>query len=108
MRHDWLRVMSRLMWRDAPHPLRGFFLLFIVSFVIGAAITPFYEGWFLRLVGAVMGIAMMLIGFLLVTNSNGATGYYLSFSRRKTIRIGAVLFILVGVLFTAGAITGPL
>lgn len=119
-----IQAMSRLRLRDAPHPLREFFFLFVASFVVGALMTPFTEGFGLRLVNGLMGVAAVLVGLVLVTNFNGATDYYSAFSKRRTwlgvdysnyvlleprfIRIGAGLFIIVGVFFTIGALTGPL
>jgi hypothetical protein len=116
--------MGRPRFRDAPHPLRECFAVLVATWVAGFVLVPFTEGLALRISSFIMGAAAVLVGLLLMTNFNGAADFYSALSKRKTrlgidysnyvlleprfIRIGGIMFVFIGLIFAAGAATGPM
>lgn len=111
-------------YRDAPHPLREFFLLFAVTFVIMMVLTPFTEGLVARVATVAFGGSMLLIGFSLITNLGGATSFYTElnktrgwfgtdnsksvFTRPPFMRLAGAAFVFVGFVFVQTGITGQM
>ena len=118
------RVTAKLRFRNAPHPLRECFALLAATWVVGFVLTPFTEGLALRISSFIMGASAVLVGLLLMANFKGAADFYSAVSKRKTrlgidysnyvllepryVRISGILFVLVGLLFASGALTGPM
>lgn len=117
--------MSKVRFRDAPHPLREFLAMLVVSILAVIALTSFTQGRALRLAMVCMGVAAVLVGLALISNLNGAADFYSAISKRKTrfgvdysdyvlleprfVRIiGGTVFVLFGIFFAASAATGPM
>lgn len=116
--------MGKVRYRDAPHPLREFFLLFAVTFVLMMALAPFTQGTALRGLTICFGGSMILIGLSLITNLGGATSFYSdltktrawfgvdysnsAFSRPPFIRVAGAAFVVGGLFFVENGVNGPL
>jgi|SRR4051812_45763481 hypothetical protein len=117
-------LVAKVRFRDAPHPLRECFGLLAAAWVAGFVLVPLTQGVALRVAMFTMGVAAALVGVLLTTNFKGAAEFYSTVSKRKSrlgidysnyvlleprfIRIGGILFVLVGLFFAVGAVTGPM
>jgi hypothetical protein len=98
--------------------------LLAAAWVAGFVLVPLTQGVALRVAMFTMGVAAALVGVLLTTNFKGAAEFYSTVSKRKSrlgidysnyvlleprfIRIGGILFVLVGLFFAVGAVTGPM
>ena len=77
------RVMAKLRFRDAPHPLRECFALLAVSWVATCVLVPFTQGAALRISSFSMGAALVLVGVFLMANFNGAADFYPRFRSER-------------------------
>lgn len=116
--------MAKTSLRFAPHPLREFLFLFILSFATAFVLTIFTQGIALRIATISLGLSSFMYGGTVFMNVNGAADYYAVMSSERkwlgidyagsayvrlyVIRGSGVLFAIVGVLLSIGGLLGPL
>lgn len=117
-----IRAFRRIL-RDGPHPLREFFLLWLIAFCAAGLLTMLHIRAPLRPATGVLGASAVLLGSTLAANIAGAADFWAqimsnhrgprdgeprsALTQTSSVRLFFLVFAAIGVYFIIGSIVDP-